>query len=155
MATVSRNGFEQDLHSVTPLREAPRGSGTGDARLSHDSIEFVTGQLSLFREERDWGQFHTPKNLALSVMVEAGELVEHFQWIRDDEILDYVAQHRGDVAEELADVAIYVIQLADVLEISLGEALRDKLELNAERYPARVSRGSHTKHTRLAARRAS
>jgi NTP pyrophosphatase (non-canonical NTP hydrolase) len=121
----------------------------------HDSIEYVTSQLSLFRDERDWGQFHTPKNLALSVMIEAGELLEHFQWITDDEIPDYVARQRADVAEELADVTIYLIQLADVLGISLGDALRDKLALNAERYPARVSRGSHAKHSRLRARQAS
>lgn len=129
--------------------------GADDSGRLHDSIEYVGSQLTLFRDERDWGQFHTPKNLALSVMIEAGELLEHFQWIDDDEIPDYVARQRADVAEELADVTIYVIQLADVLGISLGGALRDKLALNAERYPASISRGSHAKRSRLRTRQAS
>jgi NTP pyrophosphatase (non-canonical NTP hydrolase) len=120
---------------------------------AHDSIEFVTGQLALFRDERDWGRFHTPKNLALSIMIETGELLEHFQWIDDEEIPDYVARHRADVAEELADVTIYVMQLADVVGISLADALRDKLAINAERYPLRVARGSSAKHSELTTKR--
>ncbi|HYM54855.1 MAG TPA: nucleotide pyrophosphohydrolase [Solirubrobacteraceae bacterium] len=134
---------------MTPLSQALDAIGAGSRAGAHDSIEFVTGQLALFREERDWGRFHTPKNLAVSIMIEAGELLEHFQWIGDEEIPGYVAQHRADVAEELADVAIYVMQLAEVVGISLADALRDKLALNAERYPLRVSRGSHAKHTQL------
>jgi dCTP diphosphatase len=109
----------------------------------------VTEQLVRFREERGWERFHTPKNLALGVAVEAGELLEHFQWLDDAEVRDYVSRHREDVAEEIADVAIYLIQLADVLGISFADALAAKLRLNAERYPASLSRGTHTKHTRL------
>jgi dCTP diphosphatase len=128
--------------------------GARGARPPHDSIEYVTGQLSLFREERDWGRFHTPKNLSMSLAIEVGELLEHFQWVSDEEIPEYVAGHRADVAEELADVMLYVMQLADVLGISLAEALRDKLALNAERYPAHAARGSSAKHTQLAVQRA-
>jgi dCTP diphosphatase len=124
---------------------------TRHARTEHDSIEYVTRQLSLFRAERDWARFHTPKNLALSLAIEVGELLEHFQWITDQEIPEHVAGHRAEVAEELADVMLYVVQLADVLGISLAEALRDKLALNAKRYPAQESRGSSAKHTQLAA----
>lgn len=126
-----------------------------DARLEHDSLEYVTGQLSLFRAERDWGQFHTPKNLALSLAIEVGELLEHFQWVSDEQIPEYVGKHKDAVAEELADVMLYAIQLADVLGISLADALREKLALNAARYPAHAARGSSAKHTQLAAQRTS
>jgi NTP pyrophosphatase (non-canonical NTP hydrolase) len=129
--------------------------GAEDRAHDYDSLAYVGGQLELFRDERDWGQFHTPKNLALSVSIEAAELLEHFQWIGDDEVAGYVAEHREDIAEELADVLIYVIQLAQVLGISPSGALASKLALNAERYPVRASRGSSAKHTAIEARRAS
>jgi dCTP diphosphatase len=126
----------------------------GRERPRHDSIEYVTAQLARFRDEREWARFHTPKNLALSLAIEVGELLEHFQWIADDDVPAHVAEHGAEVAEELADVALYVMQLADVLGVSLADALRDKLALNAERYPAHAARGSSAKHTQLAAQRA-
>ncbi|HWX46230.1 MAG TPA: nucleotide pyrophosphohydrolase [Solirubrobacteraceae bacterium] len=113
---------------------------------AYDSIAYVTEQLVRFRDERDWGQFHTPKNLALGIAVEAGELLEHFQWIADADVPGYLERHRPEVAEELADVAIHVIQLANALGIPLGEALRAKLALNAERYPVALARGNAAKH---------
>jgi NTP pyrophosphatase (non-canonical NTP hydrolase) len=137
-----------------------RGAASFEVRAEareqdYDSLAYVGGQLELFRDERDWSQFHTPKNLALSVSIEAAELLEHFQWIRDDEVADYVAEHREDIAEELADVLIYAIQLAQVLGISPSSALASKLALNEQRYPVRASRGSSAKHTALETRRAS
>jgi NTP pyrophosphatase (non-canonical NTP hydrolase) len=121
----------------------------GDQPPPHDSIAFVTEELVRFRHDRAWEPFHTPKNLGVSIVIEAGELLEHLQWLPDDEIPAYVENHRAEVAEELADVAIYVMQLAEVLGISLSEALAAKLALNAERYPARLARGNSTKHSEL------
>jgi NTP pyrophosphatase (non-canonical NTP hydrolase) len=109
----------------------------------------VTEELVRFREERGWERFHTPKNLALGIAVEVGELLEHFQWLDEAELDDHMSRRRSDVAEEIADVAIYLIQLASVLGISLPDALRAKLALNAERYPVSLARGTHTKHTHL------
>lgn len=137
------------------MTQQPAHPQSAGARPAHDSIEYVTAELSRFRDERDWRRFHTPKNLATSIVIEAGELLEHFQWLADAEIGGYVSEHGREVAEELADVAIYVMQLAEVLGISLGEALADKLALNAKRYPAVAARGSRAKHDQLARQPAS
>ena len=104
-------------------------------------------ELRRFAADRDWERFHTPKNLALSLAVELGELLEHFQWGTDDKILDLAATPEGGaaVAEELADVFIYLVRLADVLGIDLLDAASSKIAANADRYPADEVRGSSAK----------
>ena len=100
-----------------------------------------------FVVERDWDKFHTPKNLAVSLNVEAGELLEPFQWSATgglDELADPQLLH---VRHEAADGLIYLIRLADKLGIDLGEAVREKLELNKLKYPADIVRGSARKYT--------
>jgi len=107
--------------------------------------------LRQFVHERDWEQFHTPRNLVLALVGEVGELAELFQWLSDDQAT--VAMNDPNLAarirEELADVFSYVLRLSDVLDISLGEALIAKVQLNAERYPAERVRGSAIKYTQL------
>ncbi len=125
------------------------------ASSPEDSLSAVAARLRAFRDARDWGRYHTPRNLAMSIAVECGELLEHFQWISEDELPAHLEARQNDVAEELADVAIYVIQLADVLGIPLPVAIAAKIERNEERYPAELSRGSAAKHTELRARRVS
>lgn len=119
--------------------------------ISGQWLEAVTDRLREFRREREWERYHTPKNLAVSVVIESGELLEHFQWVDNKELERHVASHRDEIAEELADVVIYVIQLADVLEMSLPEALDMKIRLNASNYPVSTARGSNQKYTELAA----
>jgi dCTP diphosphatase len=112
-----------------------------------DAFATLRDALRTFAAERDWDQFHSPKNLAVSVCVEAGELLERFQWVAEDTPLapDDVAKIR----EELADVLLYVIRLADKLDVNLFEAALSKIELNAQKYPRDKARGSSRKYTEL------
>ena len=114
------------------------------------TLDDLTAELRRFAAERDWERFHTPKNLAISLAVEVGELLEHVQWGSDAEIAALVAgpDGRAAVAEELADVFIYLVRLADVLGVDLGEAAAAKIAANAVRYPADEVRGSSAKRER-------
>jgi NTP pyrophosphatase (non-canonical NTP hydrolase) len=106
-------------------------------------------QLRQFAAEREWGQFHNPKNLAMALVVEAGELVEIFQWLTPEEsaqVMDDPARASA-VQEELADVYGYLLRLSDLLGVSLHDALEDKIKLNREKYPVEQSRGSAAKYT--------
>jgi dCTP diphosphatase len=116
---------------------------------AHDSLSAIARVLRDFREARDWQRFHTPRNLAMSIVIECGELLEHFQWVSDEDVAAHVAAREEDVAEELADVAIYVVQLAETLGISLADAIAAKIERNEERYPVVLARGTAVKHTEL------
>jgi NTP pyrophosphatase (non-canonical NTP hydrolase) len=103
--------------------------------------------LRQFAAERDWDQFHSPKNLATALTVEAAELLEHFQWLKDGSALEMPREKLAQVREELADVLLYLIRLADKLEVDLVAAARDKLEVNARKYPVEKARGSSRKYT--------
>lgn len=113
------------------------------------SLDAIAARLREFRQARDWQRFHTPRNLAMSVAVECGELLEHFQWIDDADLAEHLAAREEEVAEELADVAIYLVQLADTIGVSLSEAIAQKIERNDQRYPLEASRGNAKKHTEL------
>jgi predicted RNase H-like nuclease/NTP pyrophosphatase (non-canonical NTP hydrolase) len=103
-------------------------------------------RIRAFADERDWGRFHDPKNLAMALSVEVAELVEVFQWMTPEESRAVMAGDRaGDVADEVADVLTYVLRLADVLDLDLDAALASKARRNAERYPVETSRGSSAK----------
>ncbi len=104
-------------------------------------------RLRTFAAARDWDQFHSPKNLAMALIAEAGELVEHFQWLREDETLRLPADRRAEIAMELADVLAYLVRLADKLDIDLLEAASAKLARNEARYPVAKVRGSARKYT--------
>lgn len=105
--------------------------------------------LRRFAAERDWDQFHSPKNLAMALSVEAAELLEHFQWLSDTESAALSPETRSRVAEELADVLLYLIRLADKLDVDLALAASEKLKINAARYPADKARGSSKKYSEL------
>ena len=96
-------------------------------------------ELIKFQTERDWKKFHTPENLAKSISIEAAELLEHFQWGKDYDI--------DDVAEELADVLIYSLYMAEALDLDVKEIILDKMDKNAIKYPVKKSRGNATKYT--------
>ncbi len=98
-------------------------------------------RLREFAQARDWEQFHSPKNLAMALIVEAAELVEHFQWVREEDSLSLDAVRKEEVALEMADILIYLLRIADRLDIDLAAAARRKIEINEERYPAEASRG--------------
>ena len=115
------------------------------------SIESLQQALAEFTAERAWEQFHTPKNLTMALVAETGELVELFQWLTPQEssrIMDDPA-NAARVREELADVLAYLLQLADVLDIDLEQALTEKIESNRRKYPAHLAYGRADKYTRL------
>lgn len=114
-----------------------------------EKINSLVQKIINFRNERDWKQFHTPKNLAISLSLEAAEVLEHFQWKRDEEIEEYIKKHKEDLADELADVFNYLLLLADTAEIEIIEATENKLKKNAEKYPIDKARGSAKKYNQL------
>lgn len=109
------------------------------------SLDDLRNQLRDFARERDWEQFHSPKNLAMAMIVEAAELVEHFQWLSESQSQTLDPEKREQVAQELADVLLYLVRLADRLDIDLMDAASRKIEINARKYPADKVRGSAKK----------
>jgi dCTP diphosphatase len=105
--------------------------------------------LRQFAQERDWDQFHSPKNLASALAVEAAELLERFQWLTEDQSRKLPPAELARVREEMADVLNYLVRLADKLDVNLLEAARDKIKLNAVKYPAEKARGSARKYSEL------
>ncbi|MBM4220907.1 MAG: nucleotide pyrophosphohydrolase [Gammaproteobacteria bacterium] len=104
-------------------------------------------RLREFARERDWDQFHSPKNLAMALAAEAGELIEHFQWLSESDSCKLDAGAKAEVGHELADVMLYLIRLADRLDIDVAEAVKQKLVLNEAKYPRDLVRGSSRKYT--------
>lgn len=114
-----------------------------------NTFENVTERIRAFRDARDWMQFHNPKNLACSIVIEAGELLEHFQWKSEGESQAHVTQRRDEVAAEMADIAIYLLELADNLGIDLPTAMHQKIDHNEQKYPVEKAKGSAAKYTEL------
>jgi NTP pyrophosphatase (non-canonical NTP hydrolase) len=106
-------------------------------------------RLRVFASVRDWTQFHSPKNLAIALSVEAAELLEHFQWISDKDSLSMPSAKIGKIEEEMADVFLYLIRLADILNVDLVQAADRKIEANSQKYPIEKSRGHAKKYTEL------
>lgn len=104
-------------------------------------MEELVDELIRFQKERDWKKFHTPENLAKSISIEAAELLEHFQWGKEYDLTD--------VGEELADVLIYCIYMADSLDLNIKEIISDKIEKNAIKYPVDKSKGNAKKYNEL------
>ena len=108
-------------------------------------IEALQQRLADFAAERDWEQFHSPKNLAMALAAEAGELVELFQWLTETESANLDSAQKQAVAHELADVLIYLLRLASRLDIDLNAAVPEKMRINAEKYPVALAKGSAAK----------
>jgi len=115
--------------------------------MSAESLEQLAEHLRHFAAERDWEQFHSPKNLSMALLVEVAEIAEHFQWLTEQQSRDLDAARKEAVAQELADALIYLVRLADQLEIELLEAAEHKLALNEQKYPAEKVRGSPKKYS--------
>ncbi|GAA3933288.1 nucleotide pyrophosphohydrolase [Luteimonas lutimaris] len=116
--------------------------------MSQD-IQALQAALRAFAQERDWEQFHSPKNLAAALSVEAAELLEHFQWLSEEQSRNMPAEKRAQAADEVADVLLYALQLADKLGIDPLDAAWKKLGTNGEKYPVERARGRSTKYTEL------
>ncbi|NHZ98545.1 nucleotide pyrophosphohydrolase [Massilia sp. CCM 8734] len=112
----------------------------------NDRLETIRTLVRTFVEERDWGQFHTPKNLSSALSVEAAELLEHFQWLKTGTQEELGADKLVQVRHEMADVLVYLVLLADQLDIDLGAAVQEKMVLNRAKYPADKVRGDARKY---------
>lgn len=114
--------------------------------MSNLDLNELQKVISAFARERDWEQFHSPKNLSMALSVEAAELLEHFQWLTEQQSHALAEEKKHQVAMEMADVFIYLLRLADLLQINLLQAAQQKIALNGEKYPAARVRGSAKKY---------
>ena len=114
-----------------------------------DSLEQLKQAQRRFAEDRDWDQFHSPKNLVMALAGEVGELSECFQWLSEEKSLTLGKDELQAVREEAADILLYLVRLADKLDIDLVQAAREKILLNAAKYPVSKARGTATKYTKL------
>jgi NTP pyrophosphatase (non-canonical NTP hydrolase) len=118
-----------------------------ELNMTHQNLDEIKQRLRQFANERDWDQFHSPKNLSMALIAEAAELVEHFQWLTEDQSRSLEPDKLLEVREELADIQIYLIRIADKLNVNLFDAVNDKIKVNASKYPADKVRGSAKKYT--------
>jgi len=114
-----------------------------------DPLRDLRDELRAFAAERDWDQFHSPRNLATALAVEAAELLEPFQWLTEEQSRSLPPDTRAAVEEELADVLLYLVRLADKLDVDLAAAARAKIVRNGEKYPVEKARGSSRKYDAL------
>lgn len=113
------------------------------------NISDLTKRIIAFRDARDWKQFHNPKDIALSLVLEAAEVMEHFQWKNKEEIEKYIKTNKSEIGEELADVLYWVLLMSHDLKINVLEALEKKILKNVDRYPVEKAKGKHTKYNKL------
>ncbi|NNE93554.1 MAG: nucleotide pyrophosphohydrolase [Verrucomicrobiales bacterium] len=114
-----------------------------------DRLDTITAQIREFRDARDWKQFHNAKDMATAISIEASELLEIFLWHNAEETESATVEKRDRIEEEMADIAIYLVEMADNLEIDLIEAMKRKLARNAAKYPVEKAKGSHAKYNEL------
>lgn len=113
---------------------------------SNDLLE-IKIRLRQFADERDWDQYHSPKNLSMALIAEAAELIEHFQWITEEESSQLTEDKLEEVRQELADIQIYLIRIADKLNVDLLQAVEHKIKINEQKYPVEKVKGKNKKYT--------
>ncbi len=112
-------------------------------------LEEPIKKILAFRNARNWKQFHNPKDLAISLSLEASEVLEHFQWKSKEEVEEYIKTHKEHIGEELADVFYWILLMSHDLKIDIIDALDKKIKKNAEKYPVKKAKGKHTKYNQL------
>ena len=114
------------------------------------NTEEIQQKIRHFAQEREWTRFHTPKNLAMALSIEAGELMELFQWLTPEEAQQVMSTPKAEqVRHEMADVAVYLLRMADVLKVDLGQAIEEKMKHNGDKYPVDKSKGHARKYDEL------
>ena len=108
-------------------------------------IKEIQDKLAKFAQERDWDQFHSPKNLVMALTSEVGELNELFQWLTEEQSQNV---DKDEIRQEIADIFIYLLRLSDKLDIDIAEAVREKIEINAKKYPVELAKGNATKYNK-------
>lgn len=114
-----------------------------------NDLNALIKKIIAFRDDRDWKKFHNPKDVALSLSLEASEVVEHFQWKNKKEVDKYIKTHKDGIGEELADVLYWVLLMSYDLDIDILVALNKKLKKNGKKYPIQKAKGKHTKYNKL------
>jgi NTP pyrophosphatase (non-canonical NTP hydrolase) len=114
-----------------------------------DELKELTKKIIKFRKDRDWEQFHTPKDLAISLSLEAGEVLEHFQWKSPKEIEAHIKKHKEEIGDELGDVFNYLLLMSHDFQIDLVKAAEKKIKKSAQKYPIEKAKGKHTKYNKL------
>ncbi len=109
----------------------------------------LTSRVLDFINDRDWNQFHNPKDLSLSLVLESSEVMEHFQWKNNEEMKEYVKSNKNEIGEELADVLYWVLLMSYDLDIDIKQAFEDKMLKNEAKYPIDKSKGKHDKYNKL------
>lgn len=112
-------------------------------------IKNLTEKIIKFRNKRNWKQFHNPKDMSISLSLEAAEVMEHFQWQSKEEMEEYIRIHKDEIGEELADVLYWILTMSHDLKIDILKALENKMVKNEIRYPIEKSRNKHTKYNKL------
>ncbi len=112
-------------------------------------ITAITKRIIAFRNARDWKQFHNPKDVALSLVLEAAEVMEHFQWKNKKEIEKYIIKNKAEIGEELADTLYWILLMSHDLKIDVLDALNKKMKKNEAKYPVEKAKGKHTKYNKL------
>ncbi len=113
------------------------------------TIQELKDTLSKFVKERDWEQFHSPKNLTMSIAIEAAELMEKFQWLDVEQSKNEIIKNKKEIEEEIADITAYILSLCNLYNIDLSDAIIHKMELNAKKYPVEKSKGKADKYTKI------
>ena len=114
-----------------------------------DKIKDLTKKIVKFRDARDWKQFHNPKDMALSLVLEASEVIEHFQWKNEKEVEKYLKTNKKEIGEELADVLYWVLLMGNDLNIDVLDALNKKMKDNEKKYPVEKAKGKNLKYNKL------
>ena len=114
-----------------------------------EKIDEITKRIVDFRNARDWKQFHNPKDLSLSLVLEATEVMEHFQWKSKEEMEKYIVEAKEEIGDELADVLYWVLLMSHDLNIDVLGALDEKMKKNEAKYPVEKAKGKHTKYNKL------
>ncbi len=117
--------------------------------MPSSELQSLTQKLVAFRDARDWKQFHNPKDLAIALSIEAAELQEIFLWKKPNEVAEAVSKKSSDIKDEVADIASFLLLLCHELDIDLIEAVTNKVEKNAAKYPVEKAKGSHAKYNEL------
>ncbi len=117
--------------------------------MGKSDIEKLTEEIMRFRNAREWKQFHNPKDCALSLVLEAAEVMEHFQWKNKEEMEKHIKEHKDEIGEELADVLYWVLLMSHDLDIDITKALEKKNKKNAKKYPVGKAKGKHIKYNKL------
>jgi NTP pyrophosphatase (non-canonical NTP hydrolase) len=114
-----------------------------------NDIKKITNKINKFRDDRNWLQFHKHKDMAIALSLEASEVLEHFLWLSEKEQKEHGEKFKKEIGEELADVAKYLFELADNLDIDLADAIKEKMKLDSKKYPIEKAKGKHTKYDKL------